>query len=204
MALAVLLGVGLAVVAALALRDPVFLKLGLRNLPRRRARSVLIVIGLMLGTAIIAAALATGDTMSSTIRSYVTQALGPTDVVVSKRGTDAESIWNPEAASERGGWFAESAYQRVRNATASPRRSSRPSASRTARHGRTSRGSPCSRATHARSTTSHRSAPLAKKSRFRTSPRTRSISTPTPSTTSVAPPATGCSYSPANTSSVSP
>ena len=57
--------------SAARVRDPIFLKLGLRNIPRRRGRSALIVVGLMLGTAIIAAALATGDTMSSTIRSYV-------------------------------------------------------------------------------------------------------------------------------------
>ena len=115
-ALAVVLGVGLAVVAALALRDPIFLKLGLRNIPRRPARSALIVLGLMLGTAIIAAALATGDTMSSTIRSYVTHALGPTDVVVSAKGTDAESIWNPEAAAAQGGWFDDAAYDKIRAA----------------------------------------------------------------------------------------
>ena len=52
----------------LAVRNRVLLKLGVRNVGRRRARSALIVVGLMLGTTIIAAALATGDTMSHTIR----------------------------------------------------------------------------------------------------------------------------------------
>ena len=56
-------------VAVLALRNRVFFRLGVRNARRRRGRSALIVVGLMLGTAIIAAALATGDTMSHTIRS---------------------------------------------------------------------------------------------------------------------------------------
>src|SRR5687768_1595740 len=116
--LAVVLGAALAVVALLALRDPIFLKLGLRNMPRRRARSALIVVGLMLGTTIIAAALATGDTMSSTIRSYVVRALGPTDVLVSAKGTDAESIWNPAAAASQVRWLDLSAYERVRDATA--------------------------------------------------------------------------------------
>jgi putative ABC transport system permease protein len=117
-ALAVVLGAGLAIVGALALRNPIFLKLGLRNIPRRRARSALIVLGLMLGTAIIAAALATGDTMSTTIRSYVIRALGPTDVLVSAKGTDAESIWNPAAASAQNGWFDDDAWKRIRAATA--------------------------------------------------------------------------------------
>src|SRR5918994_4171797 len=112
--LAVVLGAGLAVVAVLALRDPVFLKLGLRNIPRRRARSALIVVGLMLGTAIIAAALATGDTMSSTIRSSVVRSLGATDELVSVRGTDVESIAVSE--STQVSWFSESAYRNIRAA----------------------------------------------------------------------------------------
>src|ERR1044072_3414321 len=69
-ALAVVLVIGLAAalgtVAMLALRNRVFFRLGVRNVRRRPGRSALIVVGLMLGTAIIAAALATGDTMSHT------------------------------------------------------------------------------------------------------------------------------------------
>jgi putative ABC transport system permease protein len=114
--LAVALAASLAVVAVIALRDPIFLKLGLRNIPRRRARSALIVLGLMLGTAIIAAALATGDTMSSTIRSYVVRSLGPTDMLVSAKGTDVEAIAISE--STQIGWFDVEAYERVRDATA--------------------------------------------------------------------------------------
>ena len=65
LALAILVGA----IGALALRNRIFLKLGIRNVTRRRARTALIVLGLMLGTTIIASALATGDTMSHTIRS---------------------------------------------------------------------------------------------------------------------------------------
>jgi hypothetical protein len=80
------LAAALAVVAALALRNRIFLRLALRNVRRRRGRSALIVVGLMLGTAIIAAAMATGDTMSSTIRSAAVSSLGQTDELVSARG----------------------------------------------------------------------------------------------------------------------
>src|SRR5580765_2043656 len=73
-------------VGVLAVRNRVLLKLGVRNVRRRRARSALIVIGLMLGTTIIAAALATGDTMSHTIRATAVQALGGTDEVVAANG----------------------------------------------------------------------------------------------------------------------
>ena len=47
---------------------PCWFKLGVRNVGRRRGRTALIVVGLMLGTTIIATALTTGDTMSHTIR----------------------------------------------------------------------------------------------------------------------------------------
>jgi len=56
-ALLLCLGLVLGAVVAMALRTPVFLKLGLRNGVRRRGRTTVIVVGLMLGTAIIAAAL---------------------------------------------------------------------------------------------------------------------------------------------------
>ena len=52
----------------LAVRNPILVKLGFRNASRRRGRSALIVVGLMLGTTIVAAALTTGDTMSHSIR----------------------------------------------------------------------------------------------------------------------------------------
>ena len=80
--LAVALGATLAVIAALALRNRIFVRLGVRNVLRRPGRSALIVAGLMLGTAIVAAALATGDTMSHTIRQSALVSLGETDEVV--------------------------------------------------------------------------------------------------------------------------
>ena len=72
----------LAILAFLARRNPVLFKLGLRNIPRRRAQTVLIIIGLMLSTAIITSALALGDTVSSLIRNGALDALGATDIVV--------------------------------------------------------------------------------------------------------------------------
>jgi putative ABC transport system permease protein len=82
------LGVTLAIVAVLALRHPVLVKLGVRNVGRRRGRTALIVVGLMLGTTIVATALTTGDTMSHTIRGTAVATLGQTDELVSARGTE--------------------------------------------------------------------------------------------------------------------
>ena len=89
-ALAALVGA----VGVLALRNRIFLKLGIRNVTRRRARTALIILGLMLGTTIVSSALVTGDTMSYTIRSSAVTALGRTDELVSVRGADVD----PEAA----------------------------------------------------------------------------------------------------------
>src|ERR671925_1191380 len=92
--LLVILGVAMAMalgaLAALALRNPLLFKLGVRNVGRRRARTALIVLGLMLGTTIISSALVTGDTMSHTIRSSAVQALGATDVLVSVKGAEVD------------------------------------------------------------------------------------------------------------------
>jgi putative ABC transport system permease protein len=87
--LAVLLLVAVGAVTVIAARNVVFLKIGLRNIPRRRGRSTLIVLGLMLGTTIIASALLTGDTMARTVRASVVQSLGVTDETVTA-GTDAQ------------------------------------------------------------------------------------------------------------------
>jgi len=66
----------------LALRRPVFFKLGLRPIPRRRAQSSLIVVGLMLATLIITAAFITGDTLSHTIRSLAIEGMGEMDELI--------------------------------------------------------------------------------------------------------------------------
>src|SRR3974390_2385561 len=71
-----LVGLGIGILATLAIRNVVFFRLGMRNAARRRGRSVLIVVGLMLATTIIASALGTGDTMGRTIRSSVLRTLG--------------------------------------------------------------------------------------------------------------------------------
>ncbi len=84
--LAVALGIAFGILAVLVVRNPVLFRLGVRNVGRRRGRTGLIVLGLMLGTTIVAAALVTGDTMSHTIRTTATAALGQTDEIVSARG----------------------------------------------------------------------------------------------------------------------
>ena len=64
------------------LRNPVLMKLGLRNLARRRAQSVLIVIGLTLSTVIIISALGTGDTLRYSVQRQAVSAYGRVDEII--------------------------------------------------------------------------------------------------------------------------
>jgi putative ABC transport system permease protein len=89
-ALVAALGIAVALVAALALRNRVLLRVGLRHLARQRGRTALIVVGLMLGTAIVSSALSTGDTMGLTIRSLAVESMGNTDELVSVRGATSQ------------------------------------------------------------------------------------------------------------------
>jgi putative ABC transport system permease protein len=117
--LAVLLAMVVGALGLLAVRHCVLLKLGVRNVGRRRARSGLIVVGLMLGTTIIAAALVTGDTMNHTIRSTATRSLGETDEVVSARGA-VENIPGELGQATGTRYFAQATVERVRVALARP------------------------------------------------------------------------------------
>jgi putative ABC transport system permease protein len=63
-------------------RQRVIFKLGMRNIPRRPAQTALIIIGLMLSTLIVSAALTTGDTLNNTITGAVYDTLGNVDELV--------------------------------------------------------------------------------------------------------------------------
>src|SRR5690349_23819249 len=92
-ALVAMLGVCLLFVLWVGWRRPVIFKLGLRNIPRRKAQTILIVVGLMLSTLIISAALGTGDTMDHSLGSEVYRLLGSTDeLVVASQDVDADAL----------------------------------------------------------------------------------------------------------------
>ncbi len=80
-----LLGIVTAIVLLLLLlawRNPVLFKLGLRNIPRRPAQSVLIVIGLTLSTVIIVASFVTGDTLNNSVKRQAVAAYGEIDEIL--------------------------------------------------------------------------------------------------------------------------
>ncbi len=84
-----LLALCLLVVAFVAWRRPVIFKLGVRNILRRPAQTALIVVGLMLSTLIMAAALGVGDTFDHSLSQEVYDLLGPVDEMV-VAGQDGE------------------------------------------------------------------------------------------------------------------
>ena len=78
-------GMGVILLGSLILasRNRVLLKLALRNIPRRKAQTALIMVGLMLSTTIIMAALAIGDSIDKGIRLGALNSLGATDIRLS-------------------------------------------------------------------------------------------------------------------------
>ncbi|HLI51156.1 MAG TPA: FtsX-like permease family protein, partial [Thermomicrobiaceae bacterium] len=86
-ALLVLFALCLAVGGWVFLRQRIIFRMGLRNVPRRRSQTILIVIGLMLSTLIISAALTTGDTLDGSIKSTVTDVSQNTHELVVKSTT---------------------------------------------------------------------------------------------------------------------
>ena len=84
--MAVLLVVIFLLVFFGSIRRKVLFKMGTRNIPRRKGQSLLIVIGLMLSSIIIATSLGIGDTVRYSIRSVAVDSLGPIDEVIEGPG----------------------------------------------------------------------------------------------------------------------
>ncbi|TVR68190.1 MAG: ABC transporter permease [Sphaerobacteraceae bacterium] len=80
----------LLVAVWIIIRHRVIFRMAIRNIPRRPTQTILIMIGLMLSTTIIAAALTTGDIMQNTIRSDVFEVAGYSDEFIVKAGQDEE------------------------------------------------------------------------------------------------------------------
>src|SRR5215203_4304896 len=80
-----LLGVfaaGALILVSLAVRDRTSFRMAVRNIPRRKAQSALIVSGLMLATVLFSAAFTTGDTLTNSLRAQALENIGRVDVVV--------------------------------------------------------------------------------------------------------------------------
>jgi putative ABC transport system permease protein len=76
---------GALILAVLAMRDRTSMRMAVRNVPRRRAQTTLIVVGLMLATVLFSAAFTTGDTLTNSLRIQALENIGRVDVVVKTR-----------------------------------------------------------------------------------------------------------------------
>ncbi len=90
--LTVVFVLAMAVTAFMAARNPVILKMAIRNIPRRRAQTVLIVFGLMLATLLFSASFGTGDTLAHSIRARALSEIGQVDEYVfsAERGASGQ------------------------------------------------------------------------------------------------------------------
>ncbi len=113
----VLLGCALAVAAllgVLGLRHRILLILALRNVPRRRAQTVLIVSGLMLSTAIITSSFTTGDTMAYSTRAIIAASLGRIDeIIVTRSGFDEARLGPNGLPGVTNGYFPSSRFDQL-------------------------------------------------------------------------------------------
>jgi hypothetical protein len=85
--------------------------------PRRRAQSLLIVLGLMLGTAIITSAFTAGDTFSYSIRSSAAANLGAVDETVTY-GVASKRVFRESAVASSPSYFVTSTAGRIEHALA--------------------------------------------------------------------------------------
>ena len=88
-ALLLALGAIFGVLGVIAWRQPLLVRMGLRNIGRRKAQTSLIVIGLMLSTLIISAAFATGDTVGYSITNEVYDSFEEVDFLIGFDGAAA-------------------------------------------------------------------------------------------------------------------
>ncbi|UCC16324.1 MAG: ABC transporter permease, partial [Dehalococcoidales bacterium] len=94
----------LAIMVWVAIRNPIIFKLALRNPPRRRSQSILIILGLMLATLLFSATFTTGDTLTHSGRVQALNEIGEIDLII-----QAEA----RQTSGQPGYFDEVLFQTV-------------------------------------------------------------------------------------------
>ena len=92
LALVIIIGIISLVMAFIAFRNKVMFRMGIRNIPRRKTQTMLIVMGLTLGTIIISSALGTGDTITHTFRKEGVLTLGPLDERIDLLGDKVQGL----------------------------------------------------------------------------------------------------------------
>ena len=106
-------GAGALILILSALRNRVAFKMAVRNIPRRKSQSVLIVIGLMLATMLFSASFTTGDTLTNSLRVQALQNIGQVDVAIKPDAPESAGQFAGPAA--RPTYFDQDVTQNVRD-----------------------------------------------------------------------------------------
>src|SRR5215468_4019670 len=80
-------------------RKPVLRRLALRNATRRPRETALVILGSLLGTAIMTGSYVVGDTFNASIRRTAHEQLGPVDEIVSANGLGGGAVLAATTAS---------------------------------------------------------------------------------------------------------
>lgn len=91
MVLLAVFGVGALVLIFQATRDRTSLRMAVRNVPRRKAQTALVVTGLTLATLLFSAAFTTGETLTNSLRTQALENIGRVDVVVKAEQPESDS-----------------------------------------------------------------------------------------------------------------
>ncbi len=84
-------GVAAAVIGFIFFKRPILVRMGLRNIPRRRAQTVLVTMGLTLATIIVTIAFSTGDSLAVSVRNLALDSLERIDHFITEEETDESS-----------------------------------------------------------------------------------------------------------------
>ena len=106
--LAVIVAVFGVVLLYIAVRNPILVRMAFRSVWRRPARSLLIIVGLMLATAIISSAFTTGDSVTFSIKSSAVADLRFLDEVI-RIDNDSE-VWKGKTIPEE---YSETIFQEI-------------------------------------------------------------------------------------------
>lgn len=102
----IFIGVGIT-----AVRHPLPFRLGIRNIPRRKSQTALIIVGLALSTLIITSALGIGDTIDYSVKVAVYDRLGAVDQEISATLLEAPAGFSfgasPNTSTDNSEWFAQ-------------------------------------------------------------------------------------------------
>lgn len=90
--LLIVIGVVVGLVVFDAHRHHVLFKMGLRNIFRRKTNTVIVILGLMIGTAIISSSLGVGDTMDNMVEGETFKSWQETDITVYNTTAQGEYV----------------------------------------------------------------------------------------------------------------